>query len=93
MSIWDLESIPQWHEINSLTRSSHSAEQKIEAVARDWYALIERLVIRPDATRDRWSLLVNRCGKRYESHRTPIQLGEVVKMYDSLNSSKENINP
>ncbi len=89
MNIWDLESIPQRHEINSLTRSGSTAERKIEAVAR-WYALTERLVIRPDATKGSWSPLVNRCRQRYESHRTPIQLGEVVKMYDSLNSSKEN---
>jgi hypothetical protein len=90
MSIWVSESNPQWHEINSLARSSTTAERKTEAVARHWYALIERLVIRPDATRDCWNPLVNRYWKRYESHRTPIQLGEVVKIYDSLNSSKEN---
>jgi hypothetical protein len=90
MSIWVSESNPQWHEINSPTRSRFTAKQKTGAVARHWHALIERLVIRPDATRDCWNPLVNRYWQRYESHRIPIQLGEVVKMYDSLNSSKEN---
>jgi hypothetical protein len=86
MNIWDSESIPQRHEINS---PQANPKGKIRTVAISGYALTARLVIRPDATRDSWSLLVNRCRQRRESHRAPIQLGEVVKIYDSLNSSND----
>jgi hypothetical protein len=79
MNIWELESLPQRHEIYSPTRHGKSPKGKIRTVAIKWYALSAMTVIRPDATRDSWSLLVNRCRKRYESHRTSLKWVIVVK--------------
>lgn len=84
MNIWESESLPQRHEIYSPIRHDKSPKGKIRTVARDWYALLDITVIRPDATRDSWSLLVNRCRKQYESHRTSLNWVIVVKLYDSL---------